>query len=77
MAWTRRGGDVSDSWALPEAVNEGVFVVEARLGGAIVETQQVEAAAAAIAAGADEVRVAQIGEDGRMGAWASISVLAA
>ncbi len=57
--------------------NTGNFRVEALLQGVVVETVQASTGSANISVGGDEVRVAEIGDDGRMGAWASIPLLAA
>ncbi len=75
--WTRRGRDIANNWTAPEALNDGLFKVELRVGGVVVEEQQVAIAAFTTATSADEVRVAEIGSDGRVGAWASIPLIAA
>ena len=77
VTWTRRGAEISDNWSRPEMGNTGDFRVEVLLDGLVLETVQASTGSANIAVGGDEVRVAEMGDDGRMGAWASIPLLAA
>ncbi len=77
VSWTRRGAVIPESWSLPEASNMGRFRLEALSGGVVTETAEIEAGFASVLSGADGVRVAQIGDDGRVGAWASIPLQAA
>lgn len=75
--WTHRSANISDSWALPEAANSGLFRVENLLNASVLDTVDVSMAQAVVAFGGDTVRVAEIGTDGRVGAWASIPLIAA
>lgn len=77
LSWTRRGADVPDSWALPETGNSGTFRVETWLASTLIEAFEVTSPDANVLSGADTVRVAEIGDDGRVGQWASIPLLAA
>ncbi|MEO0982686.1 MAG: glycoside hydrolase/phage tail family protein [Pseudomonadota bacterium] len=76
VSWTRRDVSIGDGWATPEADNLGRFRVEAVAGGVVVRSEDVDAAewiyADAAADGADIVRVAGIGPDGRTGAFVEI-----
>lgn len=72
LSWTRRGRDVSVSWALPEASGEGDFLVEVLRSGALVSTYEVSEPRLALPLQIDQVRVAQRGGDGRVGPWVSI-----
>ena len=74
LVWTRRGADVPESWALPEAENTGRFAVEFDTGAGFAGQVIVEAAGASLPAGAEAARVAAIGADGRTGPWVSISL---
>jgi hypothetical protein len=72
LSWTRRGADVPQSWALPEAENAGRFAAEFDMGAgfgsrAIFDTPWAEWPEGAIAA-----RVAEMGPDGRLGPWRSL-----
>lgn len=71
--WTRRGRDVAESWALPEAPNEGRFAVEADFGGGVTARNVVDGPETSVPAGAVAIRVAGIGPDGRTGGWLSIA----
>ncbi|MDJ0920547.1 MAG: glycoside hydrolase/phage tail family protein [Henriciella sp.] len=72
ITWTRRGSDVSDSWYPAEASNVGTYRVEALSEGVLVSSEDVDVAAYTASEGCDEVRVAEIGTDTRLGEWASI-----
>ncbi len=73
ISWTRRAATMPASWTLPEAINDAAYRVETLLNGNPVFEVQVPIAEVQIAVGsADEVRVAEIGADGRTGEWASI-----
>ncbi len=73
-SWTKRGANISESWTLPETDNAGRFQVESYLNDQRLVSQVVELAHANLALGCDHIRVAEIGADGRVGKWASISV---
>ena len=73
LSWTRRGADVPESWALPEADNTGRFAVAFDMGAGFGLPIHVDAAWADLPAGAIGARVAEIGSDGRYGAWVSIA----
>ena len=72
VSWTRRGGDIAESWALPEAGNQGAFRVECLAAGVVITVAEQVAAFVDAPLGCDLVRVAQVGTDGRVGPWASI-----
>lgn len=71
LSWTRRGADVAESWALPEAENAGRFAVAFDFGAGFATSEVVEAPSAVWPEGAVAARVAEIGPDGRTGAWQS------
>ena len=66
-----RGADVAESWALPEAENAGRFAVAFDFGAGFAAPEVVEAPSAVWPEGAVAARVAEIGPDGRTGAWQS------
>ncbi len=71
LKWTRRGSDVPESWSLPEAENAGRFQIELYGdGGLRLGSWVSDQASFTIAEPGDvkEVRVAEIGADGRSGA---------
>jgi hypothetical protein len=72
VSWTRRGGDIAESWALPEVENQGAFRVECLAAGVVITAAEQVAAFVDAPLGCDLVRVAQVGTDGRVGPWASI-----
>lgn len=76
LSWTRRGPDVPQSWWLPEADNDGQFRVEIWNGGAMVSTQDTGTPNALIdlTGSETELRVAEIGSDGRPGAFAVLPI---
>ena len=71
LSWTRRGADVPESWALPEAENAGRFAVAFDFGSGFSASEIVEVPSAVWPVGAVAARVAEIGPDGRIGAWQS------
>jgi hypothetical protein len=75
LSWVRRGLDVPESWALPEAENTGRFDVAFDTGGGFGEPVSVEMPSAAVPEGAIAARVAEIGADGRRGRWLSIPLV--
>jgi hypothetical protein len=72
LSWVRRGVDVPESWALPEAENTGRFDVAFDTGSGFGEPLGVEMPSVAVPEGAIAARVAEIGADGRRGRWVSI-----
>ena len=75
ISWTRRGRDLPESWALPEADNQGRFRVEAYTGQQRRIALTVSSGQAHLTqAGIDRVQVAEIGADGRYGRWRSIQL---
>ena len=72
LSWTRRGADVPQSWAMPEAENAGRFAVEFDMGSGFGAQSVVETPFADWVEGAMAARVAEIGQDGRTGYWAVI-----
>ncbi len=72
LSWVRRGADVPDSWALPDAPNEGVFVVEVDTGEGFGAAQTVSEPAVILGPDAVLARVAQRNSAGRIGPWVSI-----
>lgn len=72
LTWTRRGADIPDSWALPEADNAGRFAVDVDTGSGFGGPVVVEVPEHALPDGAVAARVAAIGADGRTGPWVSI-----
>ena len=71
-----RGADVPLSWALPEALNAGNFRVEFWDEEAALSVVSTEVADLTITLpdGTTEVRVAEIGPDGRPGAYAVLPI---
>lgn len=74
LTWTRRGADIPDSWSLPEAANAGVFHVQCWLDTQLISETVSEMTQALVEKGCTRISVAEIGIDGRVGEWASISV---
>lgn len=74
LSWVPCGPEVPDNWDLPDPVGSRSYLVEAESAGAIVSSQMVDQAAVTLPAGPDLVRVAEIGADGRHGAWVSITL---
>jgi len=74
ITWTRRSRDVPENWTLPEAVNHGDYQVEWLANETLLSAEQASEARIIIHDGADLVRVAQHGTDGRVGPWVSISL---
>ncbi|KCZ66214.1 hypothetical protein L53_02520 [Hyphomonas sp. L-53-1-40] len=72
LSWTRRGSDVPESWAMPEAENVGRFAVAFDMGAGFGAQTVVEAPFADWVEGANAARVAEIGPDGRTGFWTVI-----
>lgn len=77
VGWVRRGADISDSWALPETDNTGTFMCQVFSGGILITSEEVSEAALFVANGVDEIRVSEVGQDGRVGNWVSIPLIAA
>ncbi|GAB5457396.1 MAG: glycoside hydrolase/phage tail family protein [Henriciella sp.] len=77
VSWVRRGADISDSWALPETDNTGIFMCHVLLAGELITTTEVSEPALFVDHGVDEIRVSQVGNDGRVGNWVSIPLIAA
>ncbi len=73
LSWVRRGADVADSWALPDAPNEGVFIVEVDSGGGFGQAQTIAEPVVVLGAGVVAARVAERNSAGRLGQWVSIS----
>ena len=71
LSWTRRGAEIPESWALPEAENVGRFAVAFDFGEGFAASDIVEQPFAVWPEGAVAARVAEIGPDGRAGAWQS------
>lgn len=71
--WVRRGAEVPDSWALPDAPNEGVFVVEVDEGSGFGGPQTVHEPVATVGENVLAARVAERNSAGRLGPWVSIS----
>ncbi|MEM9055785.1 MAG: phage tail protein, partial [Pseudomonadota bacterium] len=74
LRWTRRGRDVSDNWLLPEASDQGDYLIEWRSGVSVIASQETPQPQIPVYQGADIVRIAQRGTDGRVGPWVSISL---
>ena len=72
LSWVRRGADVAESWAFPEATNAGRFAVEVDTGSGFGGRFEVAVPSAALVPGAVSARVAETGADGRVGPWVSI-----
>jgi GTA TIM-barrel-like domain/Putative phage tail protein len=75
LSWVRRGADLPESWALPEAENTGRFDVAFDTGGGFGEPVSVEMPSVAVPEGAIAARVAETGADGRRGRWLSIPLV--
>ncbi|KCZ93774.1 hypothetical protein [Hyphomonas johnsonii] len=73
LDWVRRGADVAESWAFPEAGNSGRFAVEVDTGSGFGGRFDVGSPVAELAEGVLAARVAEIGPDGRIGPWAVIT----
>ncbi len=67
IAWTRRGADLPESWALPEATAEGRFHVQLDYGAGFGAPIEQSAAFIVVSPGLQRVRVASVGADGRAG----------
>lgn len=76
VSWTRRGADIAQSWALPEAQNAGRFAIEVDMGAGFGGAFETLSADALIGPGALAVRVAEIGPDGRVGERVSLGLAA-
>ena len=72
LSWTRRGSDVPESWAMPEAENAGRFAVGFDMGAGFGDPVVVNVPFVEWPVGAASARVAEIGADGRTGLWAVI-----
>ncbi|CAN0494487.1 unnamed protein product, partial [Scytosiphon promiscuus] len=68
----RRGSDVPESWAMPEAENAGRFAVGFDMGAGFGDPVVVNVPFVEWPVGAASARVAEIGADGRTGLWAVI-----
>lgn len=70
VRWTRRGADAPESWTLPEADNSGRFRLEAWDEHSLVETWEVNEAAARITPpiASTQLKISTYGPDGRAGA---------
>lgn len=76
LSWTRRSADIHESWALPETSNAGEFLAEVWGTTEIIEGVSVSQARVTLDLpdGVSHVRVAEIGSDGRPGAYAVLSI---
>ena len=72
LSWVRRGGDLPESWALPEAANAGRFAVQFDPGTVFGDEIETDMPSAAIPPGAIAACLAEIGADGRSGKWVPI-----
>ncbi|MEM9938099.1 MAG: glycoside hydrolase/phage tail family protein [Pseudomonadota bacterium] len=72
LSWTRRSAAISDSWYQAEATNLARFRIEGVSAGSVVFSEDIETAEWLLTTAIDEVRVAEIGSDFRLGPWASI-----
>lgn len=73
-SWTGRGPDRPTSWAVPEAENTGLFQVALEFSNGAVETQTIDQTELALNPAVNCIRVAEMGDDGRLGPWASIPI---
>lgn len=71
-SWVRRGADIVDSWAFPDAANAGRFAVEFDFGAGFGVRIETAVPSCLLPPGATGIRVAEIGPDGRTGPWLSI-----
>ncbi|RIJ28493.1 baseplate multidomain protein megatron [Henriciella mobilis] len=74
LSWIPRGIDIPDSWDRPDPSRQRRYRVEALLSGVVGHSQAVDQASAAVPAGHNSARVAEIGTDGRIGHWVSIAL---
>ncbi|WP_300379344.1 glycoside hydrolase/phage tail family protein [Henriciella sp.] len=72
VSWFPRGPDIPDNWDLPDPVRPRLFRVDAVQDGNLISTLVVGENTAEVPLGATQVRVAEIGTDGREGRRVSI-----
>lgn len=72
IRWARRGQDVADNWDLPDPASPARFAVEVDFGDGFGAPQETALSEHAWPEGAIGIRIAEIGADGRTGAWLSI-----
>lgn len=59
---------------MPEAANTGTFQVELEFSNGEIETRTIDQTELALNSEVSRIRVAEMGEDGRLGPWASIPI---
>ena len=76
ITWTKRGPEVSPSWALPEADNSGNFSIQIVNSSENIERLSASQPHITVpwSDTLEEVRVSQIGPDGRSGTNAVLSI---
>ncbi|WP_290752243.1 glycoside hydrolase TIM-barrel-like domain-containing protein [Henriciella sp.] len=73
LSWLPRGPDIPDSWDLPDPVHPRQFAVEGESPSGTLFTLQTSANRIETGADVHNIRVAEIGTDGRYGPWVSIA----
>ena len=74
VSWIPRGADIPDNLDLPDPLTSRRYAVEAELAGLVTLETEVSEAGYFLTGEHDLVRVSQIGDDGRRGAWVSIAL---
>ncbi|MFN7055837.1 glycoside hydrolase TIM-barrel-like domain-containing protein [Hyphomonas sp.] len=72
VRWAPRGPDVPDNWDLPDPVAARRYALESDAGEGFGTAQLLDEPEADWPEGAEAVRIAEIGPDGRRGPWLSI-----
>ena len=73
VQWLPRGKDIPDNWDLPDPTGTRQFLVEGLLAGDVIHEQLVSVLQADVPPGCDEIRVGEVGTDGRVGHRVSIA----
>ena len=74
VSWLPCGADIPDNLDLPDPVATRSYRVEAETAGIVSDASVVSEAEYFLTGNHDLVRVAEIGADGRHGAWVSIAL---
>ncbi|MGB3626451.1 MAG: glycoside hydrolase/phage tail family protein [Henriciella sp.] len=72
VSWLPRGADIPDNLDLPDPVQTRTYLVQAELSGEILYEAELELPMLQLEPAYDLVRIAELGADGRRGAWVSI-----
>ena len=72
VSWLACAPDIPDSWDLPDPTGPRLFQVVGLLDGTDVVNFRTPESAASLEVSVDEVRVAEVAADGRLGRWVSI-----